>query len=57
MNFAKDGGDYLSVALACLDETYRGRPVADAFLASKAHWHESSGSIPGFDEFPEGVAG
>jgi len=52
MNYAKDNGPYLSVAIACLDG-YRGKPVAHAFVASKADWHEPSLDIPAFDEVPD----
>jgi len=56
MNYAKDNGDYLSIAVACLDSSYRGKPVADAFLASKADWYEPTGNIPGFNDIPTNVA-
>jgi hypothetical protein len=55
MNYAKNDGDYLSIAVACLDESYRGAPVADAFLDFKAQWHEPSGKIPGFGGYPSGA--
>ena len=35
-NYEKDDGPYLSVAIACLGESYRGKPVAHAFVGSKA---------------------
>jgi len=53
MNYEKDNGPYLSIAIACLDDTYRGKPVAHAFVASKARWHEPSRDIPAFDGRPE----
>lgn len=55
MNYAKNNGNYLSVAIACLDSGYRGKPVAHAFVASKADWHEPSRDIPSFNEIPGGV--
>ena len=55
MNYAKNNGDYLSVATACLNSSYHGKPVADAFLESKAEWYEPSGNIPGFAGAPTGV--
>lgn len=53
MNYAKDHGPYLSVAIACLDGDYRGKPVAHAFAASKASWHEPSADIPAFSGIPD----
>jgi hypothetical protein len=52
MNYQKNNGPYLSIAIACLDESYRGKPKAHAFVASKAHWHEPSAGIPAFDDLP-----
>jgi hypothetical protein len=51
MNYAKDGGNYLSIAIACLED-YAGRPVADAFLDSKAPWYEPCSGVPGFSGLP-----
>jgi hypothetical protein len=53
MNFAKDGGDYLSIAIACLDETYKGKAVAHCFVGSKAPWHVPNSEIPSFEELPD----
>ena len=52
MNYAKNNGDYLSIAIACLDGPYEEKPVAHAFVGSKASWHEPSGDIPRFDALP-----
>ena len=52
MNYAKDGGDYLSIAIACLDSTYQGKAVAHCFTGSKALWHNPSDDIPSFEGFP-----
>ncbi len=52
MNFAKDGGDYLSIAIACLDETYQGKAQSHCFTASKAPWHKPSSDIPSFEGLP-----
>ena len=55
MNYAKDGGDYLSIAIACLDSSYKGKPTAHCFTESKAPWHELSTSIPNFKALPENL--
>ena len=55
MNYAKEGGDYLSVAIACLDDTYEGKAVAHCFVESKAPWHTPNAEIPSFDGFPENL--
>lgn len=47
MNYAKHGGNYLSVAIACLEDP-TPHPVADAFLDSKASWYEPCSGLPGF---------
>ena len=52
MNYARDGGDYLSIAAACIDSEYTGKPVAHAFVGSKAAWHHPSGDIPSYSELP-----
>ncbi len=52
MNYAKDGGDYLSIAIAGLDSTYQGKAVAHCFTGSKALWHNLSDDIPSFEGFP-----
>jgi len=51
MNYAKDSGDYLSVAIACVRD-YAGKPVSHAFVGSKAQWHEPYSGIPSFLELP-----
>ena len=53
MNYAKDGGDYLSIAVACLDASYQGKAVAHCFTASKAPWHTPTNDIPGFEGLPD----
>lgn len=53
MNFAKEGGDYLSIAVACLDESYTEEAVAHCFTGSKAAWHTLNQEIPSFKLFPE----
>lgn len=55
MNYANDGGDYLSIATACLDENYEGKAAAHCFTGSKASWHKPIESIPSFDEFPDNL--
>lgn len=52
MNYAKDGGDYLSIAIACLDSSYKGKAQSRCFTGSKAPWHTPSEDIPQFEELP-----
>lgn len=52
MNYARGASDYLSVAVSAIDGEYPGRPVAHAFVGSKAKWHEPSTDIPRFDDLP-----
>lgn len=52
MNYGRGASDYLSVALSAIDGDYKGKPVAHAFVASKAHWHEPSADLPRFDGLP-----
>lgn len=55
MNYAKEGGDYLSVAIACLDDTYEGKAVANCFANDKAPWHTINEEIPSFETFPDNL--
>ena len=55
MNYAKDGGDYLSIAIACLDESYHGKAIAHCFTNSKARWHTPTDDIPGYAELPDNL--
>ena len=55
MNYAKDGGDYLSVAIACLDESYNGKAVAHCFTAFKAPWHIPTNEIPSYEGLPDNL--
>ena len=55
MNYAKADGDYLSIAVACLDDTYEGQPVADCFTNSKVAWHQLSDEITHFEELPNNL--
>ncbi len=55
MNYAKDGGDYLSISIACLDDTYTGKAEAHCFTGSKAAWHTPTQEIPGFESFPDNL--
>ncbi len=55
MNYAQDNGDYLSIALACVDTPHHFKPVADVFVSSKVNWHNLSDQIPHFDQLPPDV--
>lgn len=52
MNYATDDGDYLSIAIACLNDSYRGKAVAHCFTDSKAPWHTPTNEIPRFGGLP-----
>lgn len=52
MNYFPDKSIYLSVALACIDSTFKGEPIAHAFVGSKASWHHPSEDIPAFESIP-----
>ena len=56
MNYAKNRGDYLSIAISCLDSTYQGQAVAHCFTGSKAPWHNPSGDIPSFEGLPNNLS-
>lgn len=53
MNYAKNQGDYLSVAIACLDASYQGKATAHCFTGSKAPWHTPDSDIASFETFPD----
>lgn len=55
MNYAKDNGDYLSIALSCIDTPHNLAPVANVYVSSKVHWCELSEKIPQFSELPSSV--
>ena len=53
MNYAKNNGDYLSVALSCIDTPHNLTPVANVCTSSKVDWCELSDKIPQFSELPQ----
>jgi len=55
MNYAPDKNLYLSVALASVDSAYAGRPVAHAFVDSRAAWYVPSDDIPAYPAMPDGA--
>lgn len=55
MNYAVDKSLYLSIALSTLDTPLEEGPVAHAFVAYKAPWHQPASDIPAFDEIPPGA--
>ena len=55
MNYLPDKNIYLSVALSSIDSAFDGKPVAHAFVGSKASWHQPSGDIPSFESIPTGA--
>lgn len=59
MNYASDKRVYFSVALSSIDGDENGkdhtaRPVAHAFVDSKATWHTPSEDIPSYPGMPDG---
>ena len=59
MNYAENKRLYLSVALSCVDGDESGKeiaakPVAHAFVDSKAAWHTPSEDIPSYPGMPDG---
>lgn len=56
MNYAQDNGDYLSIALCCIDTPHNLAPVANVCISSKVDWCELSDRIPKFPELPSKVA-
>ncbi|MGH1539547.1 MAG: GFA family protein [Arenicella sp.] len=57
MNYAKNDGDYLSVAAACLDQEFvqKMQITAHCFTGSKAIWHTIDESIPSYETLPESL--
>jgi len=55
MNYAPDKNQYLSIALSTLDTDIENGPVAHAFVAYKASWHNPASEIPSFSEIPKGA--
>ena len=55
MNYAKEGGDYLSIAISCLDSSYQGKAVAHCFTGSKAPWSKLADDIPSFEGLPNNL--
>ncbi|MGB3401726.1 MAG: GFA family protein [Microcoleaceae cyanobacterium] len=52
MNYAKDNGDYLSIALSCIDTPHNLKPVAEVCISSKVDWHDLCDQLPHYDELP-----
>lgn len=55
MNYLPDKNIYLSVALSSIDSSFEGKPVAHAFVGSKASWHHPSEDIPSYETVPAGA--
>lgn len=55
MSYAKNSSDHLSVALAVVEGEHGIKPIAHAFVGSKAEWHEPNPCISSFDSMPDGV--
>lgn len=53
MNYAPEKKLYLSVALASVDSEHAGKPIAHAFVDSKAAWHEPSDDILSYPGLPD----
>jgi hypothetical protein len=55
MNYVPDKSLYLSIALSSVDSDYDGKPIAHAYVDSKALWHTPSGDIPSYPGIPDGA--
>jgi len=55
MNYAPDKNMYLSVALASVDTLCNAKPMAHAFVGSKADWVEPTPGISAFATIPPGA--
>jgi hypothetical protein len=55
MNYAPDKSLYFSIALSSVDSDHALKPVAHAFIDSKASWHEPSNDIPSYPGLPDGA--
>lgn len=55
MNYLPDKSLYLSVAVSCIDTGFEGKPVAHAFVGSKATWYPLPDDIPSFEGVPDGA--
>ena len=55
MNYLPDKTIYLSVALSSIDSNFSGKPIAHAFVGSKAAWHQPTDDIPCYETIPTGA--
>ncbi len=55
MNYAKDGGDYLSVAASCVEGSENLTVTANCFLSMKVERSTLDEATPGYDELPESL--
>ena len=57
MNYLSDKNMYLSVALSNINNDFDGKPIAHAFVGSKASWHQPSEDIISYESIPAGTLG
>jgi len=55
MNYAEDKGQYLSVAVSCIDNQDEIRPVANLCIETKPLWYQLSGDIPSYEGIPKEI--
>jgi hypothetical protein len=55
MNYAEDKGQYLSVAVSCIDNKEEIRPVANLCIESKPGWYQLSTDIPCYEGIPKEI--
>ena len=55
MNYLPDKNIYLSVALSSINSDFDGKPIAHAFVGSKASWHQPSDDILSYESIPTGA--
>lgn len=55
MNYLPRKSRYLAIVLAAIENDEGLKPVANAYVGSKAHWYSPCDGLPSFDEMPEGA--
>ncbi|MCJ8346948.1 GFA family protein [bacterium] len=56
MNYAKDNGSYMSVALSAVDDEHDIKVMCECFIDSKAKWVKVSDDSAQFETFPPNIA-
>jgi len=56
MNYAKQGSDYMSVALSAVIDEHAIKPCANVQTGSKANWVELNQAVPCYEQFPDDMS-